>query len=79
MILHTIFIIYFSAHSNRFPILYYDRGYLLISLKIENEGENIEITTVIKTRIEDRLEHIFILYTSNKKIENQIVHWLEML
>jgi hypothetical protein len=28
-----------------------------------------------KNRMEDRLEHVFILYTSNKKIE----HWLEML
>jgi hypothetical protein len=40
----------------------------------------MEITTGIKNMMDDRLKHIFILYTtSNKKIENQIGHRLEML
>jgi hypothetical protein len=30
----------------------------------------MKIATVIKNSIEDRLEHVFIPYTSNKKIEN---------
>jgi hypothetical protein len=39
----------------------------------------MEITTVTKNRIEDRLKHVFIPYTSNKEIESQIEHRLEML
>jgi hypothetical protein len=36
-------------------------------------------TTVPKNRIENQLEHTFILYTLNKEIENQIEPWLKML
>jgi hypothetical protein len=60
------------VHFNWFPILYSDRGFFVVSLEVENERENIEVAIVIKNRIEDRLEHVFIPYTSNKKIEN---HW----
>jgi uncharacterized membrane protein len=40
---------------------------------------NMEIATLIKNTIEDWLEHVFISYTSNKKIENQIDHRFKML
>jgi hypothetical protein len=39
----------------------------------------MDITTVIKNMVNDRLEHIFISYTLNQKIENQIKYRLEML
>jgi hypothetical protein len=39
----------------------------------------MKIATIIKNRTEDQLEHAFILYTLNKKIENQIEPRLEML
>jgi hypothetical protein len=39
----------------------------------------MKIATMIKNSIEDRLEHVFIPYTSNNKIENKIEHRLEML
>jgi hypothetical protein len=39
----------------------------------------MDIDIVIKNMIDDRLKHVFILYTSNKEIENQIEHGLEML
>jgi hypothetical protein len=29
-------------HSNRFPILYSDRGFFVVSLDVENEEENME-------------------------------------
>jgi hypothetical protein len=66
MILHTIFILYFPAHSNRFPILYFDRGSFILSLEVDNEGENMEIVTMIKNKIEDWLERVFISYIPNK-------------
>jgi hypothetical protein len=59
MILHTIFILYFSAHSNRFPILYSDRGYFIISLEVKNEEENLEIATEIKNQMKHQLELVF--------------------
>jgi hypothetical protein len=67
MIIHTIFIIYFSAYSNRFSILYSnwfsilysDRGSFIVSLEVENEGENIEIATGIENRMKHRLELVF--------------------
>jgi hypothetical protein len=36
------------------------------------------MATAIKNKIDDRLKHIFIIYTSNKEIKNQIKHRLEM-
>jgi hypothetical protein len=44
-----------------------------------NEKENMKIATMIKNVINDKLEHIFIPYTSNIKIDNQIEHRLKML
>jgi hypothetical protein len=39
----------------------------------------MKITILKKNRINDRLEYVFIPYNSNKEIENQIEHRLEML
>jgi hypothetical protein len=39
----------------------------------------MKIDTVIKNIMDDRLEHVFIPYILNKKINNQIENRLEML
>jgi hypothetical protein len=39
----------------------------------------MKIAIVIKNRIDDWLEHVYILYTSNKELKNQIEHLLKML
>jgi hypothetical protein len=49
-ILNIIFIFSFLVHFNRFPILYSGRGFFIFSLKVENERENIEITTKIENQ-----------------------------
>jgi hypothetical protein len=59
MIIYTIFILYLSVHSNRSSILYSDRGSFIVSLKVENEGENIEIATETENQMKYQLELVF--------------------
>jgi hypothetical protein len=59
MILHIIFILYFSACSNRVFIPCSDRGSFIVSLKMKNEWENTEITIGIENRMKHRLELVF--------------------
>jgi hypothetical protein len=39
----------------------------------------MKFATIIKYWIKDRLEPVFVPYTLNKRIENEIEYWLEML
>jgi hypothetical protein len=65
MIFHIIFILYFLTYCNWFFILYFDREYFIVSLKIENDVDNIEIATEIKNRMKHQLEQFSIIFSKN--------------
>jgi hypothetical protein len=79
MFLYLIFILHFQRSSIVSLSSILDRGTFIVSLEVEIQGENMKFATIIKYWIKDRLEPVFVPYTLNKRIENEIEYWLEML
>jgi hypothetical protein len=79
MFLYLIFILHFQRSSIVSLSSILDRGTFIVSLEVEIQGENIKFAIIIKYWIKDRLEPVFVPYTLNKRIENEIEYWLEML